>query len=120
MRSALGDDGFARVLAERDRNQLASIEARLPADADVAARVEGLASVRAEQGYMAEVRADGDDLLLIEHHCPVCAAATSCRGLCDNELDLFREVIGADATVERTQHLLSDGDRCVYRIRTRG
>ena len=31
-----------------------------------------------------------------------------------------REVIGADATVERTQHLLSDGDRCVYRIRTRG
>ena len=120
MRSALGDDEFARVLAERDRNQLASIEARLPADADVTARVEGLASVRAEQGYMAEVRADGDDLLLIEHHCPVCAAATSCRGLCDNELDLFREVIGADATVERTQHLLSDGDRCVYRIRTRG
>lgn len=120
MRSALGDDEFARVLAERDRNQLASIEARLPADADVATRVEGLASVRAEQGYMAEVKADGDDLLLIEHHCPVCAAATSCRGLCDNELDLFREVIGADATVERTEHLLSDGDRCVYRIRTRG
>lgn len=120
MRAALGDDEFAAVLAERDRKQLASIEARLPADADVAARVEGLAAVRAEQGYMAEVRADGDDLLLVEHHCPVCAAATSCRGLCDNELDLFREVIGAEATIERTQHLLSDGDRCVYRIRTRG
>ena len=61
MRTALGDDGFARVLAERDKGQLASIEARLPRDADVATRVEGLAAVRAEQGYMAEVRADGDD-----------------------------------------------------------
>lgn len=120
MRSVLGDDGFARVLAERDRQLHVSIKDRLPVDAEVAARVDTLASVRIEQGYMAEVRADGDDLLLIEHHCPVCAAATSCRELCDNELDLFRHVIGADATVERTQHLLSNSDRCVYRIRTRG
>lgn len=119
MRAVLDDQAFAGVLAERDRHQLAAIEARLPADADVTDRVEQLAAVRAEQGYMAEVRPDGDDLLLIEHHCPVCAAATACRGLCDNELALFQEAIGPAASVERTQHLLSDGDRCVYRIRTR-
>ena len=119
MRSALGDEAVAKVLAERDRNQAASIEAELPEDADVATRVAQLATARDEQGYMAEVRADGDDLLLIEHHCPVCAAATACRGLCDNELKLFRDVVGPAATVERTQHLLSDDERCVYRIRTR-
>lgn len=119
MRSALGDEAVAKVLAERDRNQAASIEAELPEDADVATRVAQLAKARDEQGYMAEVRADGDDLLLIEHHCPVCAAATACRGLCDNELKLFRDVVGPAATVERTQHLLSDDERCVYRIRTR-
>jgi predicted ArsR family transcriptional regulator len=118
MRSVLDGDEFARVLAERDRHLLTSIEACLPAEADVAARVEQLAAIRVDQGFMAEVRADGDDLLLIEHHCPVSAAARSCRELCDNELDLFRQVIGSD--VERTQHLLSDGERCVYRIRTRG
>lgn len=119
MRSALGDEAVAKVLAERDRNQAASIEAELPEDADVATRVAQLAKARDEQGYMAEVRTDGDDLLLIEHHCPVCAAATACRGLCDNELKLFRYVVGPAATVERTQHLLSDDERCVYRIRTR-
>lgn len=119
MRAALGDDGLEAVLAERDRVQLAGLDAAMPADADVASRVGVLARRRTEQGYMAEVVADGDDLLLVEHHCPVCAAATTCQGLCANELDLFRAAVGPDAEVERTQHLLSGDERCVYRIRTR-
>ena len=120
MRTALGDDGLEQVLVERDRKQLATIrEATLDAP-DLETRVDRLARVRADQGYMAEVRADGADLLLIEHHCPVCAAATTCQGLCQNELELFREAIGSDAEVERTQHLLSGDERCIYRIRRVG
>ncbi len=119
VRSALGDDALHRVLQERDQGQRAAIEADIPADADVATRVEVLARTRSEQGYMAEVDTDEDgNLLLTEHHCPVCAAATACRGLCTNELELFRSIIGPDAIVERTQHLLSGDERCVYRIRT--
>lgn len=119
MRVALGDDGLEAVLAERDRVQLAGLDSAIPAGADVATRVEVLARRRTEQGYMAEVVADGDDLLLVEHHCPVCVAATTCQGLCANELDLFRAAVGPGAEVERTQHLLSGDERCVYRIRTR-
>lgn len=119
MRAALGDQAIAEVLAERDRNQAAAIDAVLPAGADVATRVAQLAEWRDGEGYMAEVRADGDDLLLIEHHCPVCAAARACAGLCDHELELFSAVVGPAATVERTHHLLSGDERCVYRIRTR-
>lgn len=118
MRSALDDEAFAAVLAERDHEQLATIEATMPADADLATRVQALARVRADQGYMAEVCDDGGDLLLVEHHCPVCAAASACRELCDNELALFRAVVGTGGSVERTQHVLSGGERCVYRIRT--
>jgi predicted ArsR family transcriptional regulator len=120
IRVAIGDDGIAAVLAERDRNQLAAFEATVPDHADVAARVRLLADRRTKQGYMAEVVADGDDLLLVENHCPVCAAATTCQGLCANELELFRAAIGAEADVERTHHLLSGEQRCIYRIRTRG
>ena len=68
---------------------------------------------------MAEVVNEGNSMLLIEHHCPVCEAATTCQGLCANEIELFRTVVGPGAEVERTQHLLSGGDRCVYRIRIR-
>lgn len=119
MKSALGNEALEQVLLERDRMHLAAVQAEMPEGADVATRVEVLAAARSRQGYMAEVVDDGDSLLLVEHHCPVCAAAATCQGLCANELELFRTVIGLDAEVERTQHLLSGGDRCVYRIRTR-
>ena len=60
-----------------------------------------------------------DDWLLIEHHCPICVAATSCQGLCHSELELFRAALGPEVTVAREQHLLSGDTRCAYRISVR-
>ena len=37
---------------------------------------------------------DGKGVLLVEHHCPICTAASACAGLCSSELELFREVHG--------------------------
>ena len=45
------------------------------------------------------------------------AAARACRGLCQRELALFREVLGPDVEVTRLDHLLSGARRCSYRIR---
>ena len=63
--------------------------------------------MRTGEGYLAEVvdAPDGDGLLLIEHHCPICDAAKACTNLCSAELDLFRDVLGPDVEVIRTQHL---------------
>ena len=119
VRGAVGEDGLDAVLAERDRAQLATLTEAMGDRTDLRERTDVLATYRTRQGYMAEVVDDGDELLLIEHHCPVCAAAESCEGLCRNELELFRDALGPAAEVERTQHLLSGDDRCVYRIRTR-
>ena len=67
---------------------------------------------------MAEVKREGRDAyLLIEHHCPICDAARCCVGLCGAELEVFERVLGPDVAIERTQHLLSGDERCVYRIR---
>jgi predicted ArsR family transcriptional regulator len=117
-REVFGEEGVERLITARDAQALGTINAQLAADADTRSRVETLAEHRTSQGYMAEVRSDGDDLLLIEHHCPVCVAATSCHGICSGELQLFQNVVGETATVERSEHLLSGGERCVYRIRT--
>jgi len=123
MRAELGEEALDRVLAARDAAHLRELQHRIEAEgidaADIGGRVAVLADQRSRQGYMAEVIADGDDLLLVEHHCPVCAAATTCQSLCRNELELFRSVIGENADVERRQHLLSGDERCVYRIRAR-
>jgi len=55
-------------------------------------------------------------VLLVEHHCPICTAASACAGLCSSELDLFRDVMGPAVRVERTQHLLAGDRRCAYRM----
>jgi predicted ArsR family transcriptional regulator len=62
-----------------------------------------------------ESAADGT-FLLIEDHCPVCAAAETCQGLCRAELRIFEHLLGGFATIERGEHLLSGGRRCTYRV----
>ena len=68
---------------------------------------------------MASVRGDGrGGLLLVENHCPICAAATACQGFCTSELDIFRAVLGPGVTVERSEHIVGGDRRCAYRIAT--
>jgi predicted ArsR family transcriptional regulator len=118
VRTALGDEGLARVIDARAEKQRAAYERAMPKRGSLRARAEALARVRAEEGYVAEVvdDPDGRGVLLVEHHCPICAAATSCPGLCSSELELFRTVLGPQVSVERTQHLLGGDRRCAYRI----
>ena len=66
---------------------------------------------------MAEcTRMPDGSMLLAENHCPICAAASTCQGLCREELSLFRAVLGDKARVERTDHILAGARRCAYRI----
>jgi len=87
----------------------------------LAGKIKALARQRTAEGYMAEaVPEKRGAYLLIEHHCPICEAARSCTGLCDSELEVFQKSLGEGVRVERTQHLLSGGARCVYRITKSG
>jgi len=67
---------------------------------------------------MAEVEPQADGtLLLVENHCPICAAARECQNFCRSELDVFRRVLGPGCAVQREEHILAGERRCVYRIR---
>jgi predicted ArsR family transcriptional regulator len=118
VRTALGDDGLAKVIDARGEKQRAAYQRALPKRGTLRARVDALARIRTEEGYVAEVvdAPDGDAVLLIEHHCPICTAASSCPGLCGSELELFRAVLGPQVSIERTQHIIAGDRRCTYRI----
>ena len=118
IRARLGEAAVDEVLAARAERQTEQYR-RNVGNGSVAVKVRRLAEQRTAEGYDAEVRADGKDLILVEHHCPICVAATTCQGLCRAELDVFRATLGADVTVEREQHLLSGDQRCAYRITAR-
>jgi predicted ArsR family transcriptional regulator len=116
VQDAFGSDGMARLLDARLARQQADYRARITSSAPLATRVQQLARVRSEEGYMAEVKREGRGFLFIENHCPICAAATVCQGFCATELDLFRVALGPGMTVERAEHILSGDRRCAYRI----
>jgi predicted ArsR family transcriptional regulator len=118
VRAAFGEAGMDKLLAERTRRQKEQYRARLrAAGTSIAKRAQALSEIRREQGYMAECTKMPDgSILRVENHCPICAAATTCQGLCREELSLFRSVLGNKARVDRTDHILAGARRCAYRI----
>jgi len=118
-KAVFGQRGLDRLIRQRERETLARYKAALRGARSIGERVRRLAALRSEEGYMAECTAGPDGgLLLIENHCPVCAAAQTCQGLCRSELDIFRSVLGG-AAVDRTDHILAGARRCAYRIEPR-
>jgi predicted ArsR family transcriptional regulator len=117
VRDAFGVEGIARLLDARLARQRADYSARISESAPLGKKVRQLAAIRTQEGYMAEVVPDGRNaFLFVENHCPICAAATACQGLCATELDLFRAVLGRGVKVDRAEHIVAGDRRCAYRI----
>ncbi|TCA53316.1 transcriptional regulator [Rhizobium leguminosarum bv. viciae] len=114
----LGAAALDTVISAREAETLQRYRQELGEAHDLASRIEGLAGIRTREGYMADhwQEADGS-FMLVENHCPICAAATVCAGFCRSELETFRAVLGAD--IERSEHTLAGARRCAYRIMPR-
>jgi predicted ArsR family transcriptional regulator len=115
----LGEDALDRLIAARERQAEAHYLSQLAGARTLGARVRRLAALRAAEGYMARAEPQGRAWLLIEDHCPICAAAAACQGFCRSELALFRRCLGDEVEVERIEHLIAGARRCVYRIGVR-
>ncbi|EJZ20586.1 transcriptional regulator [Rhizobium sp. Pop5] len=111
----LGPAALDTVIAAREAETLTRYRQELGHAGDLASRIEALAAIRTREGYMADhwQEADGS-FMLVENHCPICAAATACAGFCRSELETFRAALGAK--VERSEHILAGARRCAYRI----
>lgn len=115
-RAVFGDAGLDQLISARERDSEQRYRAALARCRTTGDKVRELARLRAEEGYMARAERAGRDWLLVEDHCPICAAARSCQGFCRSELALFQRCLGPALAVERTEHLLAGARRCAYRI----
>lgn len=114
---AYGDSALTSLIQSDSQSALARYRALLPAaDTDLPKLLEGLCEQRTIEGFMAELRFTPSGWLLIENHCPLYAAASQCRALCDTELALFRALLEPHAQVERADHVLEGARRCAYKI----
>jgi predicted ArsR family transcriptional regulator len=112
-----GEDGLDRLIEARTAETLGAYQRHLNGCRSIEQRVARLAEIRSAEGYMAEWQREKDgSFTFVENHCPICAAAKACQGLCRSELEVFQRALGEGAHVERTSHILTGARRCAYRI----
>lgn len=82
---------------------------------DFDARVRRLTELLGEMGYEAEAeRLEDGSYLLTEWNCPQAELAREYRQLCDQELTVYRELLGAE--VFRESRIAGGASRCAYRV----
>lgn len=116
MRNTLGAEALQTVIDVSEQSGKARYLNELEQLFNLEDRIAKLTEIRSREGYMAEYTKDQEGYLLIENHCPICAAAKSCQGFCAAELNIFKHVLGDGVQISRLDHIVSGDRRCAYRI----
>jgi DeoR family suf operon transcriptional repressor len=95
-----------RVQAERLRTELA--------EASLEEKVEVVARLLSEQGFMAAWKVEAGTVRLAEHNCAMQAAAEQFPEICAAEADFLAEVL--DSHVKRDQYIPEGCNSCEYSI----
>jgi predicted ArsR family transcriptional regulator len=102
-----------RIFDRRAQRRLANAQART-AGMPFACKVQEIARILDEDGYLAdfEQREDGS-FLIREHNCAVLSVAMRYSHACGSELDFLRAAL-PEAEVTRVAHRLAGGHICAY------
>ena len=115
--SVFGAQGLVQLIAVREQQMLNRYQTALSTCKTLASKVSALALIRSDEGYIASVeKISAQHYLLIESHCPICAAASQCQSLCRSELAIFQQCLGEKYIVQRSEYLLTGDRRCSYKI----
>jgi predicted ArsR family transcriptional regulator len=114
----MGKDAVEKVLRERQDELFQSYYERLK-DFEFDERVDELARIRDEEGYMAESKKQqpkgNANRILLEYNCPIIQVAEKHWEACSTETQLFEKLL--DAKIETT-HRAAKGDLiCKFVIR---
>jgi len=107
-----------RSLLEQQALQKASDYRRRLGGGGLRQRLERLAELRRQEGYVAECSPDpdhSDGWLISEFHCSVMRIAEQFPCVCDQELQLIRHTF-PDCRIERVHWRLEAGHSCGFRL----
>ncbi len=118
IRDTLGDEALHKIVKANGVEVFERYANELVGARELEEKIGILTAIRKREGYMAEYKREDDgSYLLVENHCPICAAASECQGFCESELNTFRTLLGAQVQVERLSHIVSGARRCAYAIK---
>jgi len=116
VKEVFGDEGLNKLINKREETTLALYQKFvLPFDT-ITERLQTLAKLRNQEGYMASFDKREGCYYLYENHCPICAAATSCLNFCRSELQIFSSLFEGLAVITREEHIIEGARRCAYKV----
>ncbi|WP_230728322.1 metalloregulator ArsR/SmtB family transcription factor [Flavobacterium sp. EDS] len=114
--NAMGENALQTVIDVYEETGKKKYHEEIDTIDNLEQKLQKLVEIRTREGYMAEYSKNDDGYLLVENHCPICAAATICQGFCSSELNTFRSVLGNDIIINRVSHIIGGDRRCAYQI----
>jgi DeoR family suf operon transcriptional repressor len=110
-------DGRPRAVAllEARYSALAERLDRELSGASASERLEAVANLLSQDGYMAEGSIDGTIGTLVAHNCAIHSVAQEFPEICSAEARLLEVILGG--TVTREKHILNGCSACEYRVR---
>jgi predicted ArsR family transcriptional regulator len=111
-----GDRKVDALFQQRAEALAAELAARVRG-ATLPERLQEVAHILEEQGYMPEIRQlpeGGGRYLLTEHHCPIYQVAKVFQQACTCELEVLLKLLRA--SVERCEHRMTGHPQCSYLI----
>lgn len=114
--AVFGDDGLEKLITNREESSMRSYRLALADRYGVQEKLQTLAKIRSDEGYMATVEQEDDFFWLLENHCPICAAAAKCTNFCRSELQLFQSLLSGLAVISREEHIVEGARRCAYKV----
>ena len=116
VKTIFGDGALEQLITHREQATYTLYSQALANVDGLQAKLNILAKLRTEEGYMATIEQHQELYFLLENHCPICAAATSCLSFCRSELQLFQSLFAAEANITREEHIIEGARRCAYKI----
>ncbi|MDO7743547.1 MAG: MarR family transcriptional regulator [Pedobacter sp.] len=115
MKETLGELAVAQVISANGDKGTNKYLQEMTGVMDLEGRISKFVAIRSREGYMAQYIKDEDGFILIENHCPICAAAQANREICQAELKTLQSVF-SDTIIRRIEYIIEGGRRCAYRI----
>ncbi len=112
-----GEEAIQTLFARMRERTVERLQRRL-ADKPLRDRVQELARIQTEFGFMAEAieGEEAGEWRLVQHNCSICAVASLYpNACCRNEMQMLKQLLG-DVEVHREKYILAGDHTCTYRI----
>lgn len=109
-----GRESVGRLFKRRKQRILNKNKEMLGNGKPTGEKVSILSEMLSNNGYIVEVANNGNSHVLRQFNCPIKAVSQYFHEACDNELDMYRELLGPD--VERKQCMAKGDLSCEYFI----